>query len=74
MKGEEERCLATGMDAYLVKPVSIERLARALSDCRVARTMIAPDRRGPHSRTSLSVEQMSLWVRWRARRRDNGCR
>jgi len=26
MKGEEERCLATGMDAYLVKPVSIEQL------------------------------------------------
>jgi signal transduction histidine kinase/ActR/RegA family two-component response regulator len=26
MKGEEERCLASGMDAYLVKPVSIEQL------------------------------------------------
>jgi signal transduction histidine kinase/DNA-binding NarL/FixJ family response regulator len=26
MKGEEERCLASGMDAYLPKPVSIERL------------------------------------------------
>ena len=30
MKGEEERCLASGMDAYLVKPVSIERLRAAL--------------------------------------------
>lgn len=30
MKGEEERCLATGMDAYLVKPVSIERLRATL--------------------------------------------
>jgi CheY-like chemotaxis protein/HPt (histidine-containing phosphotransfer) domain-containing protein len=30
LKGEEERCLATGMDAYLVKPVSIERLRAIL--------------------------------------------
>ena len=26
MKNEEERCFASGMDGYLVKPVSIERL------------------------------------------------
>jgi len=26
MKGEEERCIAIGMDAYLAKPVSIEQL------------------------------------------------
>jgi CheY-like chemotaxis protein/HPt (histidine-containing phosphotransfer) domain-containing protein len=30
MKGEEERCLASGMDAYLVKPVTIERLRAIL--------------------------------------------
>jgi signal transduction histidine kinase/HPt (histidine-containing phosphotransfer) domain-containing protein/ActR/RegA family two-component response regulator/putative methionine-R-sulfoxide reductase with GAF domain len=30
MKGEEERCLASGMDACLVKPVSIERLRSTL--------------------------------------------
>jgi DNA-binding response OmpR family regulator len=30
MKGEEECCLASGMDAYLVKPVSIERLRTTL--------------------------------------------
>jgi signal transduction histidine kinase/DNA-binding response OmpR family regulator len=30
MKGEEERCLAIGMDAYLLKPVSIERLRTTL--------------------------------------------
>jgi two-component system sensor histidine kinase EvgS len=30
MKGEEERCLASGMDAYLVKPVRIEHLRATL--------------------------------------------
>jgi PAS domain S-box-containing protein len=30
MRGEEERCLAAGMDAYLAKPVAIERLGAIL--------------------------------------------
>jgi CheY-like chemotaxis protein/HPt (histidine-containing phosphotransfer) domain-containing protein len=30
IKGEEGRCLASGMDAYLVKPVNIERLRATL--------------------------------------------
>jgi len=30
MKGEEDRCLAAGMDAYLVKPVKIETLRNVL--------------------------------------------
>jgi signal transduction histidine kinase/DNA-binding response OmpR family regulator len=30
MRGEEERCLAVGMDAYLAKPVTIDRLRETL--------------------------------------------
>ena len=30
MRGEEERCLAAGMDAYLAKPVSLDRLRAVL--------------------------------------------
>jgi HPt (histidine-containing phosphotransfer) domain-containing protein len=30
MKGEEQNCLAKGMDAYLAKPISIERLKTTL--------------------------------------------
>ena len=40
MKGDEERCLAAGMDGYVSKPVTVEALARALA--RFARAPGAP--------------------------------
>jgi CheY-like chemotaxis protein len=34
MEGDRERCLAAGMDDYVVKPVRLDELARALGRCR----------------------------------------
>jgi len=53
MKGEEERCLATGMDAYLAKPVSIEQLRATLE-----RFLPIPDEDqvpGPEARTESAA-------------------
>jgi signal transduction histidine kinase/CheY-like chemotaxis protein/HPt (histidine-containing phosphotransfer) domain-containing protein len=46
MKGEEERCLASGMDAYLVKPVSIERLQATLERWLPLQGSSSVDQRG----------------------------
>ena len=41
MKGDDEQCLAAGMDGYLSKPIQIRRLAEVLrktaTQCSVAR-------------------------------------
>src|ERR1044071_10094004 len=42
LKGEEERCIDAGMDAYLVKPVNIERLRTTLE-----RWLSVGDGKGP---------------------------
>ena len=33
MKGDEERCLAAGMDGYLTKPIRPEELDKLLEEC-----------------------------------------
>src|SRR5262249_62109743 len=44
MKGEEERCLAVGMDAYIAKPVNIDRLRTTLE--RWVGIQLPPDAEG----------------------------
>jgi CheY-like chemotaxis protein len=34
MQEDRERCLAAGMDDYISKPIYVEELVRALSQCR----------------------------------------
>jgi CheY-like chemotaxis protein len=34
MQGDHDKCLAAGMDDYIVKPVTLDRLAVALAKCR----------------------------------------
>ena len=46
LKGDEERCLAAGMDAYLAKPVRLEGLAEVLTRVLGAAPEHAPAARG----------------------------
>jgi len=43
MKGDRERCLSSGMDGYLSKPIRIDELKRSISDVEKARTANRPN-------------------------------
>ena len=64
IKGEEERCLASGMDAYLLKPVSIERLRATLERWLPIQEESSvgdrPDRREPTAAIDRNV--LGAWL------------
>ena len=60
MRGEEERCLAAGMDAYLAKPVALDRLRTILErwlplGTDHIRSMRGDDQQGPIDRVVLGT-------------------
>jgi signal transduction histidine kinase/DNA-binding response OmpR family regulator len=69
MKGEEERCLAIGMDAYIVKPVNIERLRATLE--RWLPIQVEDHIAGPADQTkSASAINREVLVAWLGDDRD----
>jgi CheY-like chemotaxis protein/HPt (histidine-containing phosphotransfer) domain-containing protein len=64
MKGEEERCLASGMDAYLAKPVSIERLRATLERWLPIRDESSVDDRTEQREPTAAIDRnvLAAWL------------
>jgi signal transduction histidine kinase/FixJ family two-component response regulator len=64
MKGEEERCLAAGMNAYLLKPVSIEQLRTTLERWLPIRgeNSAGDPRDRTESAAAIDREVLAVWL------------
>ena len=64
LKGEEERCLAAGMDAYITKPVNIDRLRDTLARWlpQLARGEAAIQAGTPRSMAALDRSVLGSWL------------
>jgi CheY-like chemotaxis protein len=60
MQGDRERCLAAGMDDYLVKPVRLDELRRALDACRPL--AVSPERDGTVLTSDDAIDPAVLGV------------
>ena len=61
MRGEEERCLAAGMDGYLAKPVSLERLQSTLQRWLPLGDSGAPASRATPAPAAIDRQALASW-------------
>jgi CheY-like chemotaxis protein len=63
LKGDQERCLAAGMDGYVSKPAPLEKLLRAIANC-VSESTGARDQASPgRSDDEIAVDDAELLAR-----------